>query len=110
MNPYTSDEALHPANDEITPQLPQLHGPGRTLDPVAADDLVQDTVASALLDPSVDLSGSSLAMVLARLAGIGGPALASPVVPTPGSDPDADEAELFFPGFYTDGPDAGAWV
>jgi DNA-directed RNA polymerase specialized sigma24 family protein len=31
-------------------------------------------------------------------------------VPTVGSDPDADEPELFYPGFYTDGPDAGAWV
>jgi AhpD family alkylhydroperoxidase len=24
--------------------------------------------------------------------------------------PDADEAEIFYPDFYTDGPDAGAWV
>lgn len=32
----------------------------------------------------------------------------SPAVPTPGSDPDADEAELFSPGLYTDGPEAGA--
>lgn len=28
----------------------------------------------------------------------------------PSSDPDADEAELFYPGFYTDAPDASAWV
>ncbi len=27
-----------------------------------------------------------------------------------GSDPDADEAELFHPDFCTDGADAGAWV
>jgi hypothetical protein len=27
-----------------------------------------------------------------------------------GGDPDADEAELLYPDFYTDGPDAGAWV
>lgn len=27
-----------------------------------------------------------------------------------GSDADADEAELFYPDFYTDGPDAGAWI
>lgn len=25
-------------------------------------------------------------------------------------DADADEAELFYPAFYTDGPDAGAWI
>jgi DNA-directed RNA polymerase specialized sigma24 family protein len=38
------------------------------------------------------------------------PEFESPAVPTVGSDPDADEPELFYPGFYTDGPDAGAWV
>ena len=25
-------------------------------------------------------------------------------------DPDADTAELFYPHFYSDGPDAGSWV
>ena len=47
---------------------------------------------------------------LTRLAAEGGPDVESPAVPTAGSDPDADAAELFYPDFYTDGPDAGAWV
>lgn len=36
--------------------------------------------------------------------------VSKPGRPTAGSDPDADEAELFYRDFYTDGPDAGAWV
>jgi RNA polymerase sigma-70 factor (ECF subfamily) len=45
-----------------------------------------------------------------RLADERRPDVDSPAVPTTGSDPDADEPELFYPDFYTDGPDAGAWV
>jgi hypothetical protein len=46
-----------------------------------------------------------------RLATERGPDVESPAVPTAGSDPDADEYELFYPDdVYTDSPDAGAWV
>jgi hypothetical protein len=47
---------------------------------------------------------------LTRLADECRPDVESPAVPTAGSDPDADRAELFYPGFYTHGPDAEAWV
>jgi DNA-directed RNA polymerase specialized sigma24 family protein len=94
----------------LTAQLPHLYALANALDANAADDLVQETLTSALADPDADMTGSGLAAALERLAAQRGPVVESPAVPTPGSDPDADEAELFYPGFYTDGPDAGAWV
>jgi DNA-directed RNA polymerase specialized sigma24 family protein len=91
-------------------ELPQLYALANALDANAADDLVQETLTSALADPDTDTTGSVLAAALERLAAERGPDVDSPAVPTAGSDPDADEAELFYPDFYTDGPDAGAWV
>jgi DNA-directed RNA polymerase specialized sigma24 family protein len=96
--------------EALTAQLPHLYALANALDANAADDLVQETLTSALADPDADTTGSGLADVLARLAAEGGPDVESPAVPTAGSDPDADEAELFYPDFYTDGPDARAWV
>ncbi len=96
--------------EALTAQLPRLYATANALDPNAADDLVQETLTSALAEPSVDTTASGLAAALARLDADRGPDIESPVVPTAGSDPDADEAELFYPDFYTDGPDAGAWV
>ena len=85
------------------------HSP-KALDANAADDLVQETLTSALADPDADTTGSGLVAALMRLADERRPDVESPAVPTAGSDPDADEAELFYPDFYTDGPEAGAWV
>ena len=94
----------------LTAQLPRLYALANALDANAADDLVQETLTSALADPDTDTTGFGLAATLTRLAADRGPEFESPAVPTAGSDPDADEAELFYPDFYTDGPDAGAWV
>ena len=88
----------------------RISTPSNALDANAADDLVQETLTSALADPDIDTTGSVLAAALERLADERGPDVDSPAVPTTGSDPDADEAELFYPDFYTDRPDAGAWV
>jgi DNA-directed RNA polymerase specialized sigma24 family protein len=96
--------------EALTAQLPHLYALANALDTNAADDLVQETLTSALADPDTDTTGSGLAAALTRLAAERGPDVESPAVPTAGSDPDADEAELFYPDFYTDGPDAGAWV
>jgi DNA-directed RNA polymerase specialized sigma24 family protein len=96
--------------EALAAQLPHLYTLANALDANAADDLVQATLTSALADPDTDTTGSGLAAALTRLAAEGGPDVESPAVPTAGSDPDADAAELFYPDFYTDGPDAGAWV
>jgi hypothetical protein len=96
--------------EALTAQLPHLYALANALDADAADDLVQETLTSALADPDADTTGVGLAGALTRLAVDRGPEVQSPAVPTPGSDPDADEPELFYPGFYADAPDAGAWV
>jgi DNA-directed RNA polymerase specialized sigma24 family protein len=96
--------------EALTAQLPHLYALANALDADAADDLVQETLTSALADPDADTTGAGLAGALTRLAVDRGPEVQSPAVPTPGSDPDADEPELFYPGFYADAPDAGAWV
>jgi DNA-directed RNA polymerase specialized sigma24 family protein len=94
----------------LTAQLPHLYALANALDANAADDLVQETLTAALADPDTDTTGHGLAAALERLAAERGPEVESPAAPTAGSDPDADAAELYYPDFYTDGPDAGAWV
>jgi DNA-directed RNA polymerase specialized sigma24 family protein len=96
--------------EALTAQLPHLYALANALDANAADDLVQETLTFALADPDADTTGSGLVAALLRLADERRPDVESPAVPTAGSDPDADEAELFYPDFYTDGADAGAWV
>jgi DNA-directed RNA polymerase specialized sigma24 family protein len=96
--------------EALTAQLPHLYALANALDADAADDLVQETLTSALADPDADTTGAGLAGALTRLAADRGPEVQSPAVPIPGSDPDADEPELFYPGLYADAPDAGAWV
>lgn len=96
--------------EALTAQLPHLYALANALDPESADDLVQDTITSALADPDADTTPRALAAALTRLADNRGPDIQSPAVPAAGTDPDADEPELFYPGFYTDGPDAGAWI
>jgi hypothetical protein len=48
----------------------------------------------------IDTTGSGLAAALTRLADERGPDVESPAVPTVGSDPDADGAELFYPDLH----------
>ncbi len=96
--------------EALTAQLPHLYALANALDANAADDLVQETLTSALADPDADTTGSGLVAALMRLADERRPDVESPAVPATGSDPDADAPELFYPDFYTDGPDAGAWV
>ena len=96
--------------EAITVQLPHLYALATALDAAADDDIVQETITTALADPDVDTSYSGLAAVLERVAAARRPEVESPVAAVPGSDPDADAAELFYPDFYTEGPDAGGWV
>jgi hypothetical protein len=85
--------------DALAAQLPHPYALASALDANAADDLVQETLTSALADPDFDTTGHGLAAALERLAAAWGPVVESPAAPTAGSDPDADEAELFYPGF-----------
>ncbi|MEZ5165021.1 MAG: zf-HC2 domain-containing protein [Acidimicrobiales bacterium] len=84
------------------------------IDPDNASDLVQTTLLAALETGDGSLDLPTLARNLVAAAG------ANPE-PTIGSlqqtddkvdseDPDADTAELFYPDFYADGPDAGRFV
>ena len=59
-----------------------------------------ETLTSALADPDADTTGSGLVAALMRLPDERRPDVESPAVPTAGGDPDADEAELFYPDFY----------
>ena len=47
--------------EALTAQLPHLYALANALDANAADDLVQETLTSALADPDADTSGSGLA-------------------------------------------------
>lgn len=95
---------------ELVRHLPQLYSLAVALDPAAADDLVQETISRALADPTADTSDAALAATLTGIAGRREPALESPPTPPLGDDPDADEPELFYPGFYGDAPDPGGWI
>ncbi len=90
--------------------LPQLYSLAVALDPASADDLVQETISRALADPATDTSDAALAATLAGLAGQRQPAWEGPSTTPLGDDPDADTPELFYPGFYSDAPDAGGWI
>ncbi len=89
-----------------------------SLDPHAAEDLVQQTLLTALEDDTVGLELSALAQSLTdRAFGEAGPTLRSlddyqtrieSLETDP--DPDGDTAALFYPDFYASGPDAGRHV
>ena len=68
--------------EALTAQLPHLYALARALDLSAADDLVQETLTSALGDPDADVTGSGLVAVLLRLADERRPEVESPAVPT----------------------------
>jgi hypothetical protein len=54
--------------EALTAQLPHLYALANALDANAADDLVQETLTSALADPDTDTTGSGLAAALTRVA------------------------------------------
>jgi DNA-directed RNA polymerase specialized sigma24 family protein len=95
---------------ELVRHLPQLYSLAAALDPATADDLVQETISRALADPTTAISDAALAATLTGLADRRQPAVESPSTPPLGDDPDADEPELFYPAFYSDAPDPGAWI
>jgi DNA-directed RNA polymerase specialized sigma24 family protein len=95
---------------DLVRHLPQLYSLAVALDPTTADDLVQETISRALADPTADTSDAALAATLTGIARRRQPALESPSTPPLGDDPDADEPELFYPAFYSDAPDPGAWI
>jgi DNA-directed RNA polymerase specialized sigma24 family protein len=95
---------------DLVRHLPQLYALAVALDPAAADDLVQETISRTLADPIADTTDAALAATLTHLAVRSQPTIESSPMPTPGDDPDADTAELFYPAFYTDAADPGGWV
>ena len=54
--------------EALTAQLPHLYALANALDADAADDLVQETLTSALADSDADATGAGLAGALTRLA------------------------------------------
>jgi DNA-directed RNA polymerase specialized sigma24 family protein len=96
-----------------------LLGLAATFDPVSPEDLVQATWLRAFDEGSGAFTRPRLTQLLVEVAA------ESDDAPDVGSvydhdgsadaavtarDPDADTAELFYPSFYTEGPDAGSWV
>jgi DNA-directed RNA polymerase specialized sigma24 family protein len=75
--------------EALTARLPHLYVLANALDANAADDLVRETLDSALVDPDIDTTGSGLAAALTRLAANVGPlsrprpSRAPAVIPTP---------------------------
>lgn len=90
-----------------------------TFDPASPEDLVQATWLRAFDEGPAAFTRPRLTQLLAELAQVpdGAPIIGS-VHDHDGSadaavdreDPDADTAELFYPAFYADGPDAGGWI
>src|SRR5918996_1606148 len=54
--------------EALTAQLPHLYAVARALDANAADDLVQETLTSALADPDADTTASGLVSALMGFA------------------------------------------
>jgi DNA-directed RNA polymerase specialized sigma24 family protein len=103
---------------DVTRTIGSLCRLADSLDPNNAEDLVQQTLLAALEDDPGRLELSVLAQNLTdRAFGDSGPTLRSldeyetrTESRDTGPDPDGDTAELFYPDFYADGPDAGRHV
>ena len=87
-----------------------------SLDPLNAEDLVQSTILAAverdparleLADLARDLADTALADEQPESRSLDQFAQAAP---TSMLDPDGDTAELFYPDFYSEGPDIGRFV
>lgn len=96
---------------------PRLLALARALDDGAAEDLVQATWERALVEGPGAFTYQRLVEILLGAADCDrGNLSVDDVSPSGGEgqlqelDPDADTAELFYPHFYSDGPDAGSWV
>lgn len=97
-------DATGDRGDALSGQLPRLYASARAIDDARADDLVQETIRRTLEDPTAATDPVGLAATLARLATESSPQTTAPTVPEPGTDPDADEAELFTPTSTPTGP------
>jgi DNA-directed RNA polymerase specialized sigma24 family protein len=98
---------------------PYLLGLAATFDSVSPEDLVQATWLRAFDEGQGAFTRSRLTQLLAETARESNDAPnvgsvydhdGSADAAVDGRDPDADTAELFYPAFYTEGPDAGGWV
>jgi DNA-directed RNA polymerase specialized sigma24 family protein len=96
-----------------------LLGLAATFDPVSSEDLVQATWLRAFEEGAGAFTRPRLTQLLAETARESSDAPnvgsvydhdGSADAAIDGRDPDADTAELFYPAFYTEGPDAGGWV
>ena len=102
------------AVDEHGPRLLAL---ARALDDGAAEDLVQATWEHALVEGPGAFTYERLVEILLGAADRDRGNLSVDDASSSGGegqfqelDPDADTAELFYPHFYGDGPNAGSWV
>lgn len=105
------------AGNAVGEHGPRLLALARALDDEAAEDLVQATWERALIEGPGAFTYQRLVEILLGAADSGrGNLSIDDVSPSAGDgqflelDPDADTAEVFYPHFYGDGPDAGSWV
>ena len=96
---------------------PRLLALARALDEQTPEDLVQGTWERALVEGPGAFTYRRLVEIMVGAADSGRDNLFTEDQRTSGGedqlqelDPDADTAELFYPHFYGDGPDAGSWV
>jgi DNA-directed RNA polymerase specialized sigma24 family protein len=94
--------------------LDRLYRVAAALDVEDADELVQQTLLDAISEEGTTLDSGALIDRLTRAAAKkGGHPTESLDEADPDStayDPDSEIAELFYPAFYEDGPDAGRFV
>jgi DNA-directed RNA polymerase specialized sigma24 family protein len=110
------DAAEHAASEHGE----QLLATATAIDPGRADDLVQQTWVRAFDEGTDAFTLTRLVEILSDVAGdrdVSGSAEVGSLHDITATeagrdrlDPDADTAALFYPDFYTDGPDAGAWI
>jgi DNA-directed RNA polymerase specialized sigma24 family protein len=93
--------------------LDRLYRVAAALDVEDADELVQQTLLDAVSEGATLDSGALINRLTRAAAEKGGHQTESLEQADPDSvayDPDSDIAELFYPAFYEDGPDAGRFI
>nr|WP_221383183.1 hypothetical protein [Actinoplanes polyasparticus] len=106
-----------PPTDEVKEAVSALQEIAASLDAENADDLVQDVLSDALAaGDSFELAALTRSLI-DRVDASGAPPVRTVTAPGGIADPqsldvdaDADTPELFYPAFYTDGPDIGRFV
>ena len=101
------------ADSSIEPSLGRLYRVAAALDVEDADELVQQTLLDAVSEGATLDSGALINRLTRAAAEKGGHQTESLEQADPDSvayDPDSDIAELFYPAFYEDGPDAGRFI